>query len=352
MHAQNGITGHPDWQIKPSFDNGFILVHRISIGHLVKGYPALYEFDISKPTLGSKLWHRENNNPDVGISFQCLDFKNPSQLGYALSIAPYIEIPLNKVEKPSRLILRLCYGLTYITKSFDIRTNHKNIAIGSHYNAYVQFRWLWHLKLSDRLRFEPGFTFSHASNGRAQNPNLGLNVVSLHAGLNILLPAKTRPSVSTIDSSTRVRSKNEIMAVVAAGVNERSINTPELRTYVLSVAWQRNVRNTHKFSLGTDIFYDDNYVIDYRETLLREAQGIDKVRMSVRAGYSYNVGRISFPLEIGYYFFEKIHPDAPIVSRMGIRYYASNGIIAHFGLRTHFAVAYNFEYGLGYRFFL
>jgi hypothetical protein len=40
------------------------------------------------------------------------------------------------------------------------------------------------------------------------------------------------------------------------------------------------------------------------------------------------------------------------VSRIGVRYYSKSGLIAHFGLRTHFAVAYDFEYGLGYRFYL
>src|SRR5688572_21956709 len=88
--AQNGITDHPKWQLKPAFNQGFILVHRISIGHLVRGYPAIYELAVSKPTLGDKLWQIENNNPDVGITFQCIDFKNPSQLGYAFSLAPYV----------------------------------------------------------------------------------------------------------------------------------------------------------------------------------------------------------------------------------------------------------------------
>ena len=188
--AQNGITGNPDWQIKPVINQGFILVHRISIGHLVKGYPTNYELNISKPALGNKLWQLENNKPDIGISLQCLDFKNPEQLGYALTAAPYVELPLNVKEKSSRLILRLCFGATYITKSFDIQTNHKNIAIGSHVNAFVQFKWFWQFQLSKRLRFEPGFAFTHASNGKSKNPNLGLNVVSLNFGLNILIPSK------------------------------------------------------------------------------------------------------------------------------------------------------------------
>jgi len=351
--AQNGITGNPDWQVKPSFNQGFILVHRISIGHLVKGYPAIYELDFSKPSLGNKLWHHENNMPDMGVAFQCIDFKNPSQLGYAWSLAPYVEIPLNEKVKASRVVLRLLFGATYITKSFDIHTNHKNIAIGGPVNAFVQFKWFWQLRLNRYLRFEPGFTFSHASNGRYRNPNLGLNVVSLNAALNWYIPSrKPRPVVTSIDSSTRVKSRNELVSMAAIGFNERTLNTPELHTYLLSIAYQRNVRNTHKFSLGLDYYYDQIYQQDYLNTMNVPPEGIDRFRLSAKVGYSYNVGRISFPIEVGYYVFQRTNPDAPIVSRLGVRYYSASGIVASFGLRTHFAVAYNFEYGLGYRFFI
>jgi hypothetical protein len=350
--SQNGLTGDPDWQIKPVISKGFVLVHRISIGHLVKGYPTTYELNISKPTLGNKLWHLENNKPDVGISLQCLDFANPQQLGYALTAAPYVEIPLNEKEKASRLVMRVCFGATYITKSFDIHENHKNIAIGSHVNAYVQFRWMWHLKLSEQLRFEPGISFSHASNGKAKNPNLGLNVMSLCAGLNYLIPSSKKPVVTRIDSSTKVKSKNEITAIAAWGWNERKINGVPLQSYLLSLSYQRNVRNTHKFSFGADLFYDQNYILDYENLLEKTPQGFDQVRVAARFGYSYNVGRISFPIEVGYYVFQKCNPDAKVVSRLGVRYYSACGLMATFGLRTHFAVAYTFEYGLGYRFFL
>ncbi|MCE3259340.1 MAG: secreted protein, partial [Bacteroidetes bacterium] len=190
--SQNGITGNPDWFIKPSVNQGFILEHRSTIGHLVKGYPTIYEVNVGKPTLGDKLWHLENNMPDVGMSLSVLDFKNPAQLGYAFSIAPYAEIPLHRVRK-TRMIMRLCWGVTYLNKCFDIKTNPKNIAIGSNINSFVQFKWFWHIPITKNIRFEPGFAFSHASNARAKVPNLGLNVVSLNAAFNYLIPSGRKP---------------------------------------------------------------------------------------------------------------------------------------------------------------
>lgn len=351
-YSQNGVTGNPEWQIKPVINQGFILVHRISIGHLVKGYPTNYELNISKPTLGNKIWHKENNMPDVGVTLQCMDFKNPSQLGYAFTLAPYVEIPLNETIKASRVIMRVCIGASYLTKHFNIQTNHKNIAIGSGINAFVQFKWFWHLKLTKQLRFEPGFAFTHASNGKAKNPNLGLNVVSLNFGLNYLIPSSRKPVVTSIDSSTKAKRKNEVLAYAAIGFNQHEIASKLLITSLYSFAYYRNVRNTHKFGIGIDAFYDQNYFIDYETAYGKQPQGIDRFRINLKGSYAYNVGRVSFPLEIGYYVFQKDKPDGMIVSRIGARYYHSSGLVASFGLRTHFAVAYTFEYGLGYRFYL
>lgn len=353
LFSQTDSLNKPKWFIKPVINPGFVLVHHSSISHLVKGYPTIYEVDVVKPTYGNKIWQRENNNPDIGISFQCLDFKNPSQLGYALIVAPFVEIPLNKIQKKSRVIMRICWGATYVTKHFDINTNQKNIAIGSNVNSFVQFKWFWHLQLTKNLRFEPGLTFSHASNGKAKNPNLGLNVVSLNVGLNIVIPnKKNNTNYFKIDSSTKVKSKNELLTYAAIGFNQREINSPELQTYVLGFAYQRNIRNTHKFAGGIDIFYDQNYFTDYENVFLKQPQGVNQVRMSAKLGYSYNIGRISLPIELGYYFFNTANADGPIVSRLAVRYYSKCGLVGHVGLRTHFAVAYNFEYGLGYRLFL
>ena len=348
--AQSITNTSSIWFIKPVVNNGFILVHRNNISHLVKGNPTIYELNIGKSSSGNKLWQIENNLPDIGISLQCIDFKNPLQLGYALTASPYIEIPLNKTPKILRPIIRLCWGLTYITKSYDSIENKENRAIGSHFNSFVQFRCFWSFKLSNLLRIEPGITFTHASNGKAKNPNLGLNVASLNLGLNYSIQSKANQSITKIDSSTKAKSKNELIFFTAIGFNQKYIASPILKTFVYSFAYQRNLRNTHKYVLGIDVFYDQNYLIDYENVFKNKAQGIDQLRMSIKLGYSYNVGRLSFPFELGYYFFQKTNPDELIVNRLGVRYYSKTGLIAHFGLRTHFAVAYNFEYGLGYRF--
>jgi hypothetical protein len=259
---------------------------------------------------------------------------------------------LNKKVKASRLIMRLAWGATYMTKCFDIVSNHKDIVIGSHFNSFVQFKWFWHVKLTKNLRFEPGFAFSHVSNGRAKVPNLGLNLVSLNAGLHYLIPSSKKVPVEKIDSSAKVKSKNEMLIYGAFGLNQREVAAPETYCGLLSFAYQRNVRNTHKFGAGIDLFYDQNYIYDQTQKFNATPAGLNNLRIAAKLCYSYNLGRISFPFEVGYYVFQKAEPDGFLVSRIGMRYYSPVGLVVSAGLRTHFAVAYDFEYGIGYRFFI
>ena len=350
IKAQNGITDNPEWFIKPVINYGFILEHRSTLGHLVKGYPVMYELDFGKPTLGDKIWHCENNTPDVGFSFIVLDYKNPKQLGYSFSLAPFADIPLNKKNKRSRVIMRLSWGVAYLDKSFDVKTNPKNIAIGSHFNSFVQFKWFWHLQINKNLRFEPGFAFSHARNARTSVPNLGLNLVSLNAGLNYIIPSSKKLPVDKIDSACKVKSKNEILVYAAAGYNQREVASDFYYCGLLSAEYHRNLRNTHKFGFGVDVFVDQNYLQDQLVEFKESAKGMDNFRIAAKICYSYNVGRVSFPIDVGYYVHQKISPDGNIVSRIGMKYYHPNGFVGSIGLRTHFAVAYDFEYGIGYRF--
>lgn len=323
--------------------------HRSSMGHLIKGYVPMLELNIAKPSDGSKLWQIENNKPDYGINLSVIDFGNPNQLGQSYSISPFIELPLSRFEKPQRVIFRMSWGLAYLTKKFDIENNHKNIAIGSHWNIFVQYRFLWHLKINNKYRFEPGITISHTSNGRAQVPNLGLNLVSLNLGLNINSKNQAK-EVTKIDSSTVRPSKQEFLVWYGLGMNEKEPpGGNKFIAHTLSLNYFYNKRNTHKFGLGSDVFYEESYLQDLKDDNIISENFINKLRIGPKICYAYNIGALSIPVEFGYYAFSKSNADGDFFHRFGIRYYGKKGLMLHFSLKTHFAIAHHFDIGFGYR---
>jgi hypothetical protein len=310
----------------------------------------MFELNFVKPSYGDCLWQYENNKPDYGINVCFIDFGNPKVLGHSFSMAPWIEIPLGAKEKASRLVMRVSWGLAYITKKFDIDYNHKNIAIGSHWNAFVQYRWFWHLKLNERIRLEPGLTLTHVSNGRAQVPNLGLNLISANLGVNFKLP-QSKCENPKMDSSTMVPSRHELNFIYGYGINEK--DPPGSRKYnahTFSLLYYFNKRNTHKFGLGADVFYEEIYRRDLRDYHIPLTGTIDEtIRIGTKVSYAYTVGRISFPIEMGVYVMSKLNADGALFHRFGIRYTGGKGLIAHVSLKTHWAIAHHFELGVGYR---
>jgi hypothetical protein len=347
--AQSGLGSDPNWYIKPYLSASAIIQHRSSMGNLIKGYPITYELNVVKKSLGDKLWQIENNLPDYGLNFSVIDYANHKELGFGIILAPFVEIPLNEKIRARRLFLRLCWGGAYMTKYFDIRENQKNGAIGSALNAYVQFKWFWRMKLNTNMDIEPGLMFSHVSNGRAQSPNLGLNIFGAGVALNFRATNKPLPQVDKIDDKTKAPSKHELTVLNSYGVNDGEIMGVKYLTACMSFGYNYNKRNTHKFGVGFDVFYEQNYVKDLGVANVQIDNAFQKLRYGPKIGYSYNVGCISLPIEMGIYLNQPIQPDGNFYNKIGVRYIGPKGLMLGFGLRTHFAVAYCFDYGIGYR---
>jgi hypothetical protein len=347
--SQGGFLNKKNWYLKPAINYGFIVPHRATISHLITGYVPMMELNIVKPSGGDCLWQRENNNPDYGINLTYINFGNPKILGECFAISPFIEIPLNKVEKPSRVIFRINWGLAYVTKRFDIENNHKNIAIGSHWNVLVQYRFHWNLKLGERYRLEPGISLSHVSNCRAQVPNLGLNMISLNLGLTYKVK-ETKCDVTKIDSSSKAPARHEALFWYGFGINENDPpGSTKFKAHTLSFNYFFNKRNTHKFGVGADLYYEEIFLSDLDQLNIPHRTFSDEIRAGIKFAYSYNVGHISFPIEMGHYVYSIALPDGGFFHRFGIRYTGSKGLMVHFSMKSHWAVAYHFEVGGGYR---
>jgi hypothetical protein len=339
------------WYLKAQGHFGFILQHSQALGHLIKGHIGGCELNYSKPTYGDKLWHHENNFPERGFLLTYMYLANPEQLGSILAIAPFYDVPLSKKIRPSRLYLRLATGLAYATKKFDPIDNHKNNAISARFNAYVNFKWFYKFNLSDQLRLETGLSFSHASNGKYKAPNLGINMVTAFGGLTYRFKSDKPYIFTRIDSSTVAKSRHELYAIASMGFNETEPpGGPKFLAQSYLIGYYFNKRNTHKFGGGLDLFYDQSVMQDiYDADSVRFDRKSQYIQVGVRLSYAYNIGRVSFPVEFGRYLYTRFTGDGMFYHRVAMRYYTKNNIILNFSLKTHWAVAHYFEFGVGYR---
>lgn len=342
-----------DFYIRGAFNYGFIMQQHNSIGDLVNGYIGGFELNYVKPSTGNKLWHYENNFPERGIGFSYFNLNNPKQLGNLYATYVFYDIPLNKKNKPFRLYMRLCDGLSYVPIHFDPITNHKNEVISSPINQYINFKWYYRWDITQWLRWEVGLSFAHSSNGRFEVPNLGINLVTLNTGLIYKFHAKEKTPVTLVDSSAKAKSKNELFFWLAYGENQ--FGEPGGKRYLAqsySVAYYRNKRNTHKFGVGLDVYYNAANLAQMQDDGVYIASRWENIQVGPKLAYAYNIGRLSFPIEMGYYVYTKYKADGMFFHRIGFRYYFKNNLIAIFTLKTNWGVANYIEFGVGYRLYL
>lgn len=326
---------------------GYIIAHRHNMTQLIKGHIFGGELNYVFRTDGSKPWQQIHKYPEIGICALHFDLGNPQQLGTLEAIYPYTNIRLNKLNKKMSLNLRLGLGLAYITKPFDRLTNHQNNAIGSHFNGFVNLRLNTGIMLSKSWRLEAGVGLSHASNGAITTPNLGLNMASINLGVGYVFGNKNLQLKK--DSIAKAKKEWHPQIIGVVGIKEMMPpGTQRYTAYGLMVNFYHNSNYKNKIGGGLEMSYNNS---------LKKLLGDDSLSFSnanlLRAGvkfcYSFNMHRISVPVDFGVYLYDNRNYDGRFFHRVGLRYMVTKHLIANVTLITHWAVADYFEWGIGYQ---
>ncbi|HEY0029806.1 MAG TPA: acyloxyacyl hydrolase [Bacteroidia bacterium] len=328
---------------------GYLISHRGNMTHLIKGHIYGGELNYIFRTSGSKCWHPMYKYPEFGICAVHLYLANPSQLGNLDAIYPYTNLRLNKENKKFKLDLRLGVGLAYISKPFDRITNHQNVAIGSHYNGFVNLRLNGSFMLTPAWRMDAGVGLSHASNGAIKTPNLGLNLTTLNLGLGYVFGEKNL--LMKCDSVMPPAAKKWHPSLIAiAGIKElEHPNGSKYLAYGLMMNMYRTRNYKNKFGGGLEIAYSNATRKDLVNDSL-EVKTKDVIQAGAKIGYMFQLDRLSLPIEFGMYFYKSEANADRFFHRIGLRYMLTKHVMANITLLTHWAKADYFEWGLGYEF--
>jgi hypothetical protein len=275
---------------------------------------------------------------------------NSQEMGYGLSITPYVNFPLIK-KKRFELKLRTSESVGYLSKKFDAVTNFKNGAIGSHINTYVHLRLNAHYSLSENFRLEYGLGFSHFSNGAFKMPNLGYNIPTLNLGFGYRVSDK--PKIISYDSLYAEKDKPRWEVVCFAGGFKAEVEPPIGRKFAAysispSLDWVRTEKQ--RMLIGIEMaYYGGNYYNALSDSVIINKKS-DLLQEGIRIGYAVRVGSLEFPYEAGYYFHSPVKGSLKFFDRIGLRYYCGKHLMINFTLKTHLAVAQYWEVGAGYIF--
>jgi hypothetical protein len=189
----------------------------------------------------------------------------------------------------------------------------------------------------------------HYSNGAMRMPNLGLNVFALHGGLACKLGNITKTKMPQT-----VKGFSPYWEYAAwSSIGWRDIAWPGGQLYpAWNLSFEANRVGGPKSALktGADLFYNS-----YTDDLLLKDSTISKTPAigenlagGVHLGYAQLFGPLRLGLVMGVYGFNKLENDGLFYHRLMVRYCFLPNWFANISLHSHFAVANNFEWGIGY----
>ncbi len=347
LKAQN--SPKENFLISPQAHYGFIISHRENMGQLIKGHIYGGELNYIFRTDGSKLWQQMHHYPEIGFCSLYLYLANPQQLGNLSALYPYVNLRLNKLKRKTSLNLRLGIGVAYLEKPFDRIKNHHENAIGSHFNGFVNLRLNTAVMLSKSWRIDSGIGLSHASNGAITTPNLGLNMATVNLGISYIFGNKVLPLKK--DSIPPVAKNWSGMIIGVAGIKEiEPPGSPRYMAYGLQANLYRTLNYKNKLGGGVELFYNNATKKIWAEDSIYTCKISDIIQAGIKISYSFNMDRLSLPIDFGYYFYKKQAYNGMFFHRVGLRYLVTKHIIVNVTLLTHWAKADYFEWGVGYQF--
>jgi len=314
---------------------------------LIKAHVPAVEIDYMNKTTGELPWQHAFLCPETGVAFFCAWLGNPAQLGNMYGIYPYVNLHLQKSYREA-LYFRIGSGIGYFPVIFNRLTNHKDNVIGAHFDAMINLRLNAHFYLSQNLRLEAGIGATHCSDGNYQTPNLGINLLTVNAGLSYCLGSYYHRPPCYKDS-VRKQNKTENNFYMGLGLSE--MEPPGGKKYgavTINYTHYYVINNRSKFGFGADVF--DNYTNIARMAAdsIYLKSPLENIQLGVKGSYELTLGKISLPIEIGAYVYTK-YQGIEVYNRIGVRYYANKHLILTQTLLLHIASADYMEWGVGYR---
>lgn len=348
VSAQNEQVRSPGTaEIQGSFHYGFLMAHRPSVVHLQQRHIRGFDLRYYKQTDGTKPWQHLYNLPLLGFTFNYFNLGNDKELGDAFALLPTVKFPLMK-RNHLRLMMNLGIGIGYTNKKWNIDNNYKNLAIGSKFNAVVSTGLRVRIFTEKNTQIETGIDLTHFSNGAAKIPNLGINIATLNLGLVKYFGEKKTFKREKIKFE---KYKPEISAYLSFG--KKSIYPPDSKPHgvvVANIDIHKKITRKSNIGLGAGYFFDTSGRSLLEKDSIYEKGISANSRIGIHGSYGLVVGDWSGFFQTGFYLYNPIKIDGSVYSKLSLRYSINEHLFACFNLKSHYAKADYFEYGIGYKF--
>ncbi|MCF6365816.1 MAG: acyloxyacyl hydrolase [Bacteroidales bacterium] len=335
-----------DSHIRINYLHGFLLPEYGFVSYLTNNNITAFEFDVYKELYGNKLWQRVYKYPSIGISFIHTSLGNDDVFGNATAVNPYIRFNLLNKQK-IKIEYNLGVGLTYVSKKFDFDSNYKNIAVGSHFNIWLNTELTASYLIYKNISLTAGTVFNHLSNANLEEPNIGLNLWDFMLGIDAQIGKSTEKNVEPVPV---FKDKNQF-AFILAGANKHTRRFAEKTYFAASLSFEYKRILGHKVSLGSgaDLFYDSSVPDEMFKEEITNIKDLYKYKTGIHFSQELLIGKLSLGIQEGFYILltDKLNHHK-MYNRGIIRYKISDHFFVNMAMKSNIVVLDVMEIGLGY----
>ena len=384
------------YQIKATAIYGNILKHTRHLQNIVDGPTRGIEIDYEMFTNHhTRDWHGFFNFPKFGIGSVWLNLGNDEMLGDLFALYPYLNFSMINTSF-FRFNIKAGAGASYLTKTFNnaqfvdnnghIILNQSNAAIGSKLNVWFVGGANLEIPIIQGISLVGGAHWNHASNGSVMQPNSGLNMINISAGLSFF-PGHKNYYKPVERKYADLERKTGVEFILSGGVKELYFRDELMfPTGALTINLYRQLSNRLRLGIAADGFYNGAYasvnssndpsqnISTFKFTYLTEDKLINRFRAGVSLQPEFIFGRLTAGFHFGLYLFNPIknlepYNDAkagplnkPLIypydiekehgwlyTRAAVKYLINKNLFAYIGLKTHLQKAEFIEWGLGVR---
>lgn len=327
-----GITGY----------YGFIIPHHSYLQKLITSHVMTGEIQWGKSVSGEKYWHRKYAYPQFSFSMVYSATGRNQAIGDAFAVCPNIYLPLHRSRQWTHHF-RFSYGIGYLTKHFNRTENYKNLAIGSHWNVFVQLSWLMQWNISSSQKLLTGLGFYHYSNGSIRTPNLGINLPNIKLEYQFHYPVKykTNASASLLPDSSRLL---QYEFYVGGSVKETyPLFGPQYGVFTAGFHLLRRISYKSHIGGGVDLIEDYSLLPALKKKYQRSVSPPEALRAGIALDYEIKAGPWLGFFSTGTYWLDSYKKNGFLYTRTGIGYAGIPHFKIRFLVKTHFFVADYFE---------
>ena len=303
--------------------SGQIIPHDEHVKALILNPVSGAEFSVEFQTMNDKPWHQFTAFPVLGVGTAWLNLGNPTKLGNAFAVYPYLCFPLIRTNF-LKLNLKAGAGISYLTKTFSntntdslgnlLPLNSTNAAISSNLNVYLAGGGNLEIPIGKGFSLTADYTWNHISNGSTAVPNSGLNLLNGFIGLKYFPNYKrfSFPTKHQLDSIPR----KFCFELIASG-GYRQYYYLDHKTYPIAsliFSIYRPLTNYYRMGLGIDAFYDGVYdgTSLYKKVYIKTNELKNKVRIGISWQHELLFSRLSAGFDFGLYLYDPLKNLSPV----------------------------------------